>query len=67
MKLLKCIVCRGEMIIVGNEKGVHKKVRCLSCGFSNEHGEVVVQPHSSSEHKKSPEVMVIRKRPLSQE
>ena len=68
MKLLKCIVCRGEMVIVGNEKGVNKKVKCLNCGFSNEGGDIVVSPSQpQSSERKSPEVMVIRKRAISQE
>lgn len=52
MKLLKCKLCHGEMDIISNEKGVHKKVKCNRCGWSNE---------NSQEHK-DPEILIIRKR-----
>jgi hypothetical protein len=44
MKLLKCILCSGEIEIIGNEKGVCKKVQCLNCGFNNEHDFKTKQP-----------------------
>ena len=53
MKLLRCKICRGELEILGSERAINKKVRCLNCGFSN-----VEEP------KKEPEVMIIRKRPV---
>ena len=54
MKLLRCKSCRGEVEIIGNERAVNKKIKCLNCGFTN--ADVV--------DKKEPEVLVIRKRPV---
>lgn len=56
MKLLKCKLCNGEMDIVGNERSINKKVKCRQCGYSNE----------NETDRKGPEVVIIRKRPLSQ-
>lgn len=53
MKLLKCIVCLGEVDFVGPERATNRKVKCRKCGFTNE---------SASENK-GPEIVVIRKRP----
>lgn len=55
MKLLKCKLCKHEMEIVANEKGVNKKVKCLNskCGYTNENDEV---------DQKGPEVIIMRKR-----
>jgi uncharacterized Zn finger protein len=55
MKLLKCKLCSGEMEIVGNERAINKKVKCLKCGYTN-----VGEPE-----RKGPEVLVIRKRTQS--
>lgn len=55
MKLLKCKFCSGEMDIIGNEHAINKKVKCRKCGFSN----------LNEPDRKEPEVMVIRKRPIS--
>ncbi len=52
MKLLRCLLCRGEMDIVGGEQSVNKKVKCRQCGYSNE----------TDQNRKVPEVVVIRKR-----
>lgn len=52
MKLLKCIVCMGEVDMVGDEHSINRKVKCKKCGFTNE----VVE-------NKGPEIVVIRKRP----
>lgn len=54
MKLLKCLICRGEVDIIGNEHLASKKIRCQDCGFTNQ------------EEKHQPEVIVMRKRPLNQ-
>lgn len=54
MKLLKCKLCKGEMDIVGGERAVNKKVKCRSCGYSNE----------NETGYKQPEVVIIRKRPV---
>lgn len=35
MKLLKCKHCSGEVDIIGNERAINKKVKCLKCGFTN--------------------------------
>lgn len=54
MKILKCKLCMGEVEIVGNERAIVKKTKCLKCG------------HTSEPEQKGPEVVIIRKRPLSQ-
>lgn len=54
MKLLRCKYCRGEVDIIGNERTVNKKIKCLNCGFTN----------TDAVDKKEPEVLVIRKRPV---
>ena len=36
LTFLKCIICKGEVEIIGNIFGTHKKTRCLSCGHTNE-------------------------------
>ena len=51
MKLLKCIVCNGEVDIVGNEYAINKLIQCRQCGFSNQNVA-----------KKEPEVVIIKKR-----
>lgn len=53
MKLLKCKLCRGEVDITNNDRAVFKKIKCRQCGFTNEN-----EPNS-----KSPEIVIIRKRP----
>lgn len=55
MKLLKCKLCGGECEFVGNEHSVSRKVRCLACGYNN-----LDEPE-----KKGPEIVVIRRRPIS--
>lgn len=35
MKLLKCVLCEGEIEIIGNFDSVVKKLKCLHCGFKN--------------------------------
>ena len=52
MKLLKCKLCHGEVDIVGNERAIHKKVKCRACGYSNENEKA----------HREPEVVIIRKR-----
>ena len=53
MKFLKCIFCEGELEIIGNFHKFNKKIKCLSCGFTNHN-------HSSAE-KKVPEIFIIKK------
>lgn len=55
MKLLKCKLCSGEMEIVGNERSINKKVKCLKCGYTN----------ANESERKIPEIVIMRKRPLS--
>lgn len=52
MKLLRCKLCHWEMEIVGNERSINKKVKCLNtkCGFTNE------------TEQKGPEIIIMRKR-----
>lgn len=51
MKLLKCLLCRGEMDIIGDEYAINKKVKCLKCGYTNAQEEKIV-----------PEILTLRKR-----
>lgn len=51
MKLLKCVLCGGELDIISNKDDFGKKVRCIKCGFTN-----------ASETKPPPEVFVIRRK-----
>jgi uncharacterized Zn finger protein len=53
MKLLRCpnFSCRGECEIIGNERAINKKIRCLNCGFNN-----LDEPA-----KKEPEVIIRRR------
>jgi hypothetical protein len=57
MKLLKCIICKHEVDIIGNPRAVHKKIKCHNhkCLLSN------------NVETKGPEVFVIRKRPFNDE
>ena len=56
MKLFKCKLCLGEVEIIGNDRSINKKTKCLKCG------------HTTAEaQSKGPEVVVIRKRPVSHE
>lgn len=55
MKLLVCKLCGGECEFVGGEHTIQKKVKCLQCGFNN----------LDESEKKGPEVVIIRKRPSS--
>lgn len=52
MKLLKCLVCRGECDITNYDKAINKHIKCRQCGFSNEKDFL----------KKTTEVVIIRKR-----
>ncbi len=52
MKLLRYLLFRGEMDIIGGERSINKKVKCRQCGYSNE----------QEQPRKMPEVVVIRKR-----
>jgi len=52
MKLLKCKFCRGEVDIIGNERSINKKIKCIQCGYTN----------AGEQEQKGPEVLVIRKR-----
>jgi hypothetical protein len=52
MKLLKCKMCKGEVDVIGNDRAVNRKVKCRKCNNTTE-----------PEHK-SPEVVIIRKRPV---
>lgn len=54
MKFLKCKVCGGEVDVVGNERAVHKKIKCRKCGITNQ------------SESKGPEVVIIRKRSNSE-
>jgi len=55
MKFLKCIFCNGELDIIGNFNKYNKKVKCLSCGFTNNNANIV------NTDKKSPEIFIIKK------
>ncbi len=51
MKFLRCLLCRGEVDIIGGGFSVNKKVKCRQCNFSNFNDEV-----------KSPEIVFLKKR-----
>lgn len=55
MKILKCKICSGEVDLINNDRTVNRKVKCRKCNFSSE-SEV-----------KTPEIIVIRKRNVSNE
>lgn len=52
MKLLQCLICNGELDIVG-EEGYVKKVKCQSCFFESS---------ENKSEKKEPEI-IIKRRP----
>lgn len=52
MKILKCIVCGGEVDILEYNGSITKKIKCRCCGFTN----------STFLKKKEPEILIIRKR-----
>lgn len=54
MKFLKCKICLGEIDIIGNDRAINKKIKCCKCGYSN------------STETRGPEVVIIRKRPISE-
>ena len=55
MKILKCIICQGEIdIVLDGDRSINKKVRCKKCGFSN----------SNVKETKEPEIVIIKRRPL---
>lgn len=50
MKFLGCLSCKGELDVIG-EDGIHKIVKCRSCGFTSGRG-----------NKKTPEIVLIKKK-----
>ena len=50
MKILKCIICKGEVDIVVEDMSTYKKIKCKKCGFTN------------YQENKEPEIVIIRKR-----
>jgi len=56
MKLLKCIICDNEIILVDpTDRSINRKIKCKKCGFTN------YLAHSDQQ-KKEPEIIIIRKR-----
>lgn len=53
MNIIRCLICKGELEIVGNFKAIEKKVKCKKCNFTNAAAE------------KEPEVVVIRRKTFS--
>lgn len=51
MKILKCIICDGEVDILNEDTCSNKKVKCRKCGFTN----------ANIKEKKEPEIFIIRK------
>ncbi len=51
MKLLKCIICGGEVELIDDSGEVLKKTKCQKCGFATGQFE-----------PKTPEVLIIRKK-----
>jgi len=54
MKILACNICEGELEVIGNDKAIHKKIKCLKCGFTN--------IGTSDSKRIEPEIVIIRKR-----
>ena len=50
MKLLRCIICEGEVDLLSDDRLIEKKIKCRKCGFTNDHAP------------REPEVVIIRKR-----
>jgi len=55
MKLLKCLLCKGECEIIGSEHSIVKKIKCLKCGFSNVKDTQQVMP----------EIIIVRKKSIN--
>lgn len=55
MDIIRCLMCKGELEIVGNLKGIEKKVKCKKCNFTNFATE------------REPEVTIIRRKAFSSE
>lgn len=51
MKILKCILCSGEVDIISGDFSVNKKIKCQKCGFDGE-----------LKNKQATEVFVIRRK-----
>jgi len=56
MKCLRCKFCRGEVEIIGNDRAINKKIKCIKCGYTNV-GE--------ADTSKKTEVIIMRKRSSS--
>jgi len=56
MKILRCIICNGEVELVIDDRSTNKKVRCSKCGFTN---------CTPTTNIKEPEIFIIRKRAIS--
>ena len=54
MKILKCIICSGEVEVIDSDKSINKKIKCKKCGFTN---------HLKS---KEPEIIIFRRRPVKE-
>lgn len=54
MKILRCIICNGEVELVTEDRSTNKKVRCSKCGFTN-----------CTTNVKEPEIFIIRKRAIN--
>jgi len=52
MKILRCIICNGEVDILDSNETINKKIKCRKCGFTN--GQIYKQ--------KEPEIVVIRRK-----
>jgi DNA-directed RNA polymerase subunit RPC12/RpoP len=52
MKILKCVICGGEVDIINDDRSINKKIKCRKCGFTN----------FSAKENKEPEIFVIKKR-----
>jgi len=52
MKILKCIMCKGEVDIVNSDSSSNNKIKCKKCGFTNIPIKTI----------KDPEIVVIKKK-----
>ena len=54
MKILKCIICSGEVDILYDDRSSNKKIKCKICGFTN----------CSTKEPKDPEIVIIRRKTI---
>lgn len=51
MSFLKCLICEGDVKIISSIDDMHKKIKCICCGYENfpkRDPEIVYKRKSSS-------------------